>query len=650
MRCLTELLGQKPHRLRIPPALYYDMFTRILTVTAPHVGRCTLLIGLAGCSDGSVASSNAGAAGAAGTVPGVGSGAPVAGGTAQPAGVGPQAAAPNGTAPVGSPSGTAPVGTGQGPGPTTPGDAPPGELAEEMEPIDCVTPQVPKAPMHRLTRFEYNNTVRDLLGIESRPADALPGEERGNGFGNDAAALGVSRLLIDGYRSVAKDIASEVAGDASAATALAGCDPAGIGEAACRDQFIGAFGSEAFRRPLEPSEQTVLTNMFTTGQELGGDFASGVRAVVEATLQMPQFLYRPEFGEVVDAATGLGRPTSYEMASRLSFMLWGTQPDEALLQAAAEDRLTDPAEIAAQAERMVADPRTRDVVEFFHQQWLGLGGLNSLERSPDYYPTFVPGMGALFREETERFIDHVVWEGQGDLVTLMSAPFTFVNQELAEFYGIQGVTGDEFQRVDLDPAQRAGLITQASVMSMTTPGSRTNPIVRGKWLLNKIVCVEVPNPPVGLMVEEPEVVPGLSTRERFAAHREDPTCFACHQLIDPVGFAFENFDGVGLWRDLDNDLPIDASGELPASDAAGPFNGPIELIQRLAQSQDAKDCYVGSWLAYGYGISESSTEACARQQLEGAFAAADGNVQQLLVALAGTDAFLYRPAPAEPAL
>lgn len=513
-------------------------------------------------------------------------------------------------------------------------------------PVNCDMPAAPRAPLRRLTRFEYNNTLRDFLQIEDRPADALPGEELGNGFGNDADVLGVSRILIDGYRSVAQDIANSLAADAVSAQALAGCDPLALGEEACGQQFIARFGEEALRKPLDAEETAVLASALAKGRELGGDFASGIRAVVEVTLQLPQFLYRLERGEVADAALGLGRPTSFEMASRLSYLLWASLPDAELVEAARRNELLTPEQVFAQATRMLEDDRSREVTRFFHGQLYGLGGLDTLARSPEYYPTFIPGMGTLFRQETERFVEHVIWELGGDFQTLMSAPFSVMNQPLAEFYGVTGVaSGDAFQRVELDPTRRAGVLTQASIMSLTTPGSRTNPIVRSKWVLQKFLCQKIPNPPVGLMVEEPEVVPGLSTRERFTAHREDPTCATCHDLLDPVGFGLENYDGVGLWRDMDNGVPIDASGELPMSDAAGPFSGPVELAQRMAQSLEAQSCYVGSWLTYAYGRTETTQDACTRASLERAFAEVGGNVKALLLALTQTDAFLYRPLP-----
>lgn len=553
----------------------------------------------------------------------------------------------NATAPPANNAGTASGASATGDGTTAvPSDSSaPATGGDAAVPLDCTAPVAPRAPMRRLTRFEYNNTVRDWLSVTDRPADALPGEELGNGFGNDADVLGVSRLLIDGYRTLARDIGLRLAGDTASAIALSGCDPASVGEEACRDQFVSEFGQRAFRRPLEADETAALTEVFSTGQELGGDFSSGVRAVVEVTLQLPQFLYRVEVGEVADAGLALGRPGAYEMASRLSYLLWGSAPDQPLLDAAAQGQLLTPEQVLAQAMRMIEDPRSRDVVRFFHRQLYGLGGLPSLERSAEYYPSFSPGMGKLFQEETETFVDHVVWDGAGDFQTLLTAPFSFLNGELSEFYGVAGVTGEEFVRVDLDPAERGGILTHASILSLTTPGSRTNPIVRGKWVLEKMLCYKVDDPPVGLVVKEPEPEPGLTRREQFAQHRADPSCAGCHSLLDPVGFGFENYDGVGLWRDVDNGLPIDSAGELTVTDAAGAFSTPVELAARIARSQDAKNCYVGSWLTYAYGRSESAEDACTRKALQDSFAATNGNIKQLILALTQTDAFLYRPLP-----
>jgi Protein of unknown function (DUF1588)/Protein of unknown function (DUF1585)/Protein of unknown function (DUF1592) len=292
---------------------------------------------------------------------------------------------------------------------------------------------------------------------------------------------------------------------------------------------------------------------------------------------------------------------------------------------------------------LLADPRAHEVVSYFHGMLLGTLGLDRLERNAEFYPKYRAGMGSLFRQETERFLDDVVWNGSGDLAGIFSSPYTFVNGPLAEYYGIPGVTGDAFQKVTLDATRRAGLLTQASVLAVTTPGSRTDPVVRGKWVFSKLLCGVIGDPPPDVP-KLPEPAPGLSVRDRLAMHRDVEPCKTCHKFMDPIGFGFEHFDGAGLWRETDNDLPVDDSGELFFSDIAGQFKGLVDLGQKLAQSSDARSCFVGHWLTYAYGRSEEpQKDACTRSQLETAFEQSGGNVQALLLALTRTDAFRYRP-------
>jgi hypothetical protein len=514
--------------------------------------------------------------------------------------------------------------------------------APQVAPADCNEPHAVRAPLRRLIRFEYNNTVARLLKLTTRPADALPGEEQGTGFGNDADSLGVSRLLVDGYRSIAEQIAKDKTADAATAIATAGCDPAGMGEAACAVKFITEFLGNAFRRPATPEDVTAYQATFDRGREIGGNFATGVQAVLARALQAPQFLYRVELGETIDAAKNLARPSAFEMASRLSYLLWGSMPDDALLSAARDGKLGTAEGVRAEAARMLEDPQAHEVVSYFHGMLLGTRGIDHLERDAGYYPTFKPGMGALFRQETEKFLDDVVWNGSGDLAGIFSAPYTFVNGPLAAFYGLPNVTGDAFQKVTLDGSRRAGLLTQASILTATTPGSRTDPVVRGKWVYTKLLCGKVGDPPPNVP-KLPDPVPGQSVRERLATHRAVEPCKTCHTLMDPIGFGFEHYDGVGLWRDQDNGLAVDDSGEIVGTDVAGPFHGLVELGQKLAQSQDVRSCFVGNWLTFAYGRAETPADACSRSSLEKAFADSGGNVKALLLALTQTDAFLYRP-------
>jgi hypothetical protein len=322
-------------------------------------------------------------------------------------------------------------------------------------------------------------------------------------------------------------------------------------------------------------------------------------------------------------------------------------PDGPLLDKAAAGQLDTKEQILEQAKAMLADAKARDVVRYFTDTLYGIGGIDALDRPTDVFPTFNRSLGPLFRQETESFIDDVIWNGAGDFATLFNASYTFVNGPLATFYGFPGVTGDAFQKVERDPTKRLGLLSHASVLASTTPGSRNNPVVRGKFIYEQLFCLQVPNPPAGFTPKEPEPDPTRTTRERFTAHREVEPCKSCHTMLDPIGFGLENFDAVGLWRDTDNGKPVDASGALPNVDVAGPFAGPTDLAKKIAASKDARNCFADKWLAFAYGRVMGDSDACARGQLETAFAQANGNIKALLLAATQTDAFLYLPAPTQ---
>jgi hypothetical protein len=321
-------------------------------------------------------------------------------------------------------------------------------------------------------------------------------------------------------------------------------------------------------------------------------------------------------------------------------------PDPRLLDVAAANQLDTKEQVRAQAELMLKDARAHDVVRYFTSTLYGIGGLDGLQRDAATFPTYADSLGPLFRQESERFIEEVVWNGAGDFATLFNASYTYVNGPLATFYGIPNVSGDAFQRVERDTTKRLGLLTHASVLAATTPGSRNNPVVRGKFIFENLFCGQVPSPPVELNVKEPPVDPTLTTRERFAAHREVEPCKSCHVMLDPIGYGLENFDGVGLWRDTENGKPIDSTGEIPRVDVKGAFSGPVELAKKIASSQDASNCFADKWLAFAYGRIMSDADTCSRTQLESAFRQSGGNVKSLLLAATQTDAFLYLPAVA----
>ncbi len=526
-------------------------------------------------------------------------------------------------------SGGSPATDGEAGGAGTTGSACPAEVAAQ-------------SPIRRLSRFEYDNTVRDLLGDTSQPAKALPFD----GLPSDGSLVpddAVSSALVSGYHELAHAYALKATADEATVHTLTGCDPEGDGEEACRDAFVAEFIGRLFRRPPTADELDEFTLVFATGQELGGDFASGVRAVVEVGLQSPEFLYRPEMGEAAQERGGSwARPGPYEMASRLSYLLWGSAPDRSLLDAASRNELRTPEQIESQARRLLEDPRAADPVSHFYLQLLRVQESQFPAVDDPNFPTFTPEIAELMLEETKAYTAHLTLDGQGDFAALLTAPSTFVNGPLAAYYGLDGVSGSEFRRVELDPARSAGLLTQGSFLASTARGPFTDPSRRGAIILTSLLCTPVPFEPPDTGPPPQPLPPNMTTRDRVEQEALDAACAACHSYFDPLGFALEHFDAAGVWRDTENSMPIDATGEILATDAAGSFDGARELSLLLASSTDAKNCFVQNWFVFAYGRAPTPDDSCTLETLERAFADEQENLRELLVALTQTDAFLYR--------
>jgi hypothetical protein len=512
-----------------------------------------------------------------------------------------------------------------------------------VAPTSCDMPFPNRAPIRRLTRFEYNRTVDTLLGDTSNPANSLPAETVGNGFGNDADKLSVSDLHAEQYSSVAADIAARAtAADRIQSTVPCFGTATAETEAACARSFIEDFGKRAYRRPLEVGELDELLAL-ERGIRASFPFEVSLTSVIEAILQTPDFLYRPEFGAPDTTYPNLLRPTGYEMATRLSYLLWGTIPDDTLLAAAETGELLTDTGVLTQATRMLSDPKARPVIRTFFDYYLPLNTLTDLSRDPAQFPTFNASIGSLMREETQRFLEYEIFEGPGTWPGALTAPYTFVNERLANFYGMSGVVGEEFQRVDLDTTKRLGLLTQGAIQTGTTVSNFTNPVRRGVFLLRHIMCVELPDPPPSFAndIMPPDPGSALTGRERYSMHSSDPVCANCHAVMDPPGFALENYDAVGLWRDQENGVTIDASGQLDMLPA--PFNGPVELVTQIATSEQTQHCFAENWFNFGYGRTLDAGDACSMASVEEAFTQSGYDIKQLLLALTQTDAFLYLP-------
>jgi hypothetical protein len=505
---------------------------------------------------------------------------------------------------------------------------------------DC---RVKSAPVRRLTRFEYNNTVYDLFGDDTRPGNDLPSEEIGNGFGNDANSMSVSSFLAAQYGKVAEGIAERVVNNSTQWQRLHSCVQTvqSSTQQSCADQIIDGLLPRAFRRAATSAELLAYKELQRSLIQGGSDFKKSISGVIEAVLQSPEFLYRVEKGVMVD---GRLKPTNDEMASRLSYFFWASMPDDNLLQAAANGQLSTPSQVKAQAERMLADPRSRNMIRYFFDAYLPISSLNHLERDPVVYPNFNSLVGSLMREETQVFLEHMIFEGAGDWQSALTAPYTFMNETLAKFYGIGGVFGDEFQEVPMDTTKRLGVLTHAGIMAGTTHSGHTNPVVRGAYVMKKLLCVDIPLPTGDILdqIKPPDPSSGLTGRDRYSQHSQDPVCKTCHDKMDPVGLVFEHFDPVGLYRTHENNVLIDASGELPGSGIR--VDNAVELVTAIADDPRTHQCFAYNWANFAYGKTIGASESCVKDTVTINFAEKGYDIQSLLVDLTQTDAFLYLPA------
>jgi hypothetical protein len=497
------------------------------------------------------------------------------------------------------------------------------------------------SPIRRLTHFEYDNTLRDLLGDDSRPSSAFPPDERLSIFSNDADAQTVTRLLAEGYLNAAEGAGARALAPANIGTLLR-C-PIETADDACISAFIDDFGARAFRRPLDDDDRADLRAAFDAGRG-EGDARSGVASVIEVALQSPEYLYRVELG----AQSPIAPVGPWELASRLSYLFWGTMPDAALFAAAQSGALATADGVRDRAQQLLADPRTRVTFATFYEQFFELDQLDELEKDPSIYPTFEPAIRTAFRGETLTFIDSVLWNGDARLATLLTAPYTFVNGKLAAFYGMPTVDGTTFRRVDVDPAQRGGVLTQGSFLATRAKYDQTSPVYRGKFVRERLFCTTPSPPPADLAIRAPDLDPRLTTRERYAQHATDPNCSGCHRLMDPIGLGFENFDGAGLWRDTESGQPVDGTGQLTETDIDGAFDGARDLERRLAGSTDVERCTTNQWFRFAHGRADTPADACSLDQLGLGFHTSGGDLRKLLVDITQTTAFRYRSVESAP--
>lgn len=484
--------------------------------------------------------------------------------------------------------------------------------------------------LRRLTHTQYNNTIRDLLGDDSRVADSFPPEDFVNGFRGQYQSQSVSPLLAEAYAAAAEKITKKAfAGDTSHFL------PCRTTDAKCRDTFLTSFGRRAFRRPLAAPEMERYRKLFTTG---------GPRMVMEAMLQSPNFLLRTENG--LEPAWH-----PYETASRLSYFLWNSMPDEELFKSAQSGQLDTPAGVEQAARRMLNDPRARVAMNDFLGEWLRFDRLANTVKDRRTYPMFTPELAVSMAEETKRLFNDLVWN-KHNFMEFFSADYSFMTSDLAALYGMKA-PAKEYERMPLPAsAERAGVLGQAAFLALTSKPSDSSPTARGLFVREAFLCQEVPQPPPGVSTNLPAVTKErpMTNRERLAVHLNNESCASCHALIDPIGFGFEKYDAIGQRREKQTinfrlgrgepqdkavssvQLDLDTTGHV-AGIRDSEFSSVSGLGKILSTSAQCQECVVKQLFRYAAGRHETAADRLAIRKAYEDFRRSGFLFQDLLVSL-----------------
>lgn len=490
-------------------------------------------------------------------------------------------------------------------------------------------------PLRRLTEVEYLNTVRDLFG-DPTITTSLPTDPKGtNGF---SQAPLLSTDTADMLRTSAETLATKAVANFDAFLA---CDASSKGEDACADEFIRRFGRRAYRHTLSNDEAANLGDLYRTARTtLGYPLKDAIRVVVTAMLQSPRFLYHWEIdGEAAKVENGVVRLPSFELASRLSYFLWGSMPDDALLDAVDQGKFEDEAGISSQLDRMMGNVKFAQNADVFHTEWLSLD--TPVAKDPNLFPQFNEGVQASAREEMRRFVKHVLVDGDGKLDSLFTSTFAEVDSNMASIYGAAGAPASGFGPVQLDGNARAGLLTRAALLLVDSNASQTNPPRAGKLVWEKILCKTIAPPPPGAATAF-RFDNAKTVRQNFETLESDGACAGCHKTLNPIGYAFENFDAIGRYRTMDGSKPLDASGSVDTVDGTHDFSSIVELSKQLAGDSDARSCVARTWFHFAMGRDESEADQYSLQSSFGKFRDADFDLRMLVKSFAASRTFRYR--------
>ncbi len=513
-----------------------------------------------------------------------------------------------------------------------------------------------RAPLRRLSRSEYNRTIRDLLCVEFDAADlvGIPDEAVGGGFANLSEALDLPPALMDKYFAAADKALDflfdppKFDGNAVKKSKLLydklmvvkpGKD---VPERDAARKVVERFVRRAYRRPVRGEEMDRLMKLYDHAVNKGGHFDDGVRLVLKGVLVSPYFLFRIEQDRSPPGSDKPYHVEDHELAVRLSYFLWSSTPDDELSKLADEGRLSDPAVLEKQVRRMLADPKAHAFTEEFGARWLQINKLADARPSTEFFPTFTPKIRQALYDETTTFFDKLREEDR-NLLELLDADYTYANEDLAKHYGLPEMKGPQLRRVALRPEDhRGGLLGMGSVLALTSHTSRTSPTMRGKYVLEVIFGTPPPSPPpdAGMLKEEAKGKEPKSFREQLAQHASRPACAACRKKIDPLGFGLENYDAVGRWRDDSGGKPLDPTGVLPGGVK---FNGPGELKKViLGRKDEFLRNLAGRALTYALGRELQDEDELAVNELMSALAKGDNRFSVLVLGVVRSYPFQYR--------
>ena len=484
--------------------------------------------------------------------------------------------------------------------------------------------------MRRLSRAELDDTLRDLLGDDTRPALAMLPEDVIDPFDNDYTHQAVSTILVEGIESLANDVAQRLVDDPARRATVVGCQPTSADDAGCMESFVTTVGRRALRRPLTAEEVESWTTLGLDFAQQRSDFYEGVDVVVRLLLQHPQFIYRVERGTPTEEA-GVFRLDDYEVATRLAYFIWGSTPNDQLLDTARDGALRTTDDVIAAATWMLDDPRARERIDRFHAMWLG------------YYTLPHPAeLTASMRQETRALLDDVIFDSPRSYLDVFQAQGSYIDDTLAGLYGLPEPGSDQPTWVDYGNTGRQGLLSHGSFLSVAAKFGDTSPTQRGKLIRTRLLCQIVPPPPPTVDVDNPPTAPDSDCKwDRYAAHRENGACNSCHELVDPIGFGLEQYDQMGRFRTVEAEHPeCEVTGEGSIDGQA--FSGPSGLTDLVIGNELLDTCLVSQVYRMAMGHEVAVDDMRYVDDLQGGFREGGYRFDSLVMSLVGDEAFGFR--------